>query len=46
MLEVTWTRRIFLKERLAGWIALVIGATAYALIRQRLPDASESFGKT
>jgi len=43
---VTWTRRIFLKESMVGWIALVIGPTAYGLIRRQLPHASESFGKT
>jgi cytochrome b6-f complex iron-sulfur subunit len=43
---VTWTRRIFLKESLAGWIALVIGPTAYGLIQRVLPPESGSVGRT
>ena len=42
---MTWTRRIFLKESIVGWLALVIGPTAYGLIRRQLPHSSESLGK-
>jgi Rieske Fe-S protein len=33
---MTWTRRVFVKEALAGWLALVIGPVAYGALRWRL----------
>jgi cytochrome b6-f complex iron-sulfur subunit len=29
--KATWTRRLFVKDSLIGWLALVVGPTAYAL---------------
>ena len=39
---MTWTRRVFLKETLAGWLALVIGPIAYGAFRWRFAEAKSA----
>lgn len=43
---MTWTRRVFLKETLGGWLALVIAPGGYALFRRWLSrDDSRKIGE-
>ncbi|MCX6135719.1 MAG: Rieske (2Fe-2S) protein [Ignavibacteriales bacterium] len=39
---MTWTRRVFLRETIAGWLALVLAPVGYALARRWTPRNSES----
>ena len=40
--KTTWTRRIFVKEALRGWLGLVLAPTAYAIGRRFLSTQAAS----
>jgi len=39
---MTWTRRVFLRETLGGWLSLVLAPSGYALIRRWLTRTNGS----
>jgi Rieske Fe-S protein len=39
---MTWTRRIFLRETIGGWLALLLAPSGYALIRRWLSHSTGS----
>ncbi len=39
---MTWTRRVFLKETIRGWLALVLVPGGYAVVRRWLARSSKS----